>query len=337
MSLLLDALKKTGAAQHSAAQGNTSNGGNTAPAVASARAAGQNLFAAKTLPTHIKGRLGIIPLALIGGLLLAAGGGYYLWRAISPVPALSRPSAAAPLMQPTPLTSPVAESTPQPSLVATRKTLPVRAPVSRRATAQSSSSVQIKTDQSDTVNSTLLSAYQAYRSGDFGTAWQLYRSVLQQDARNRDALLGLAAIAQYQGQEAIAVQYYNQVLLLDPRDPVAQAGLSGLGTSDVATRESRLKSQINHSPDAAVLYYALGNLYAEQSRWSEARLAYEHASTREPDNAQFIFNLAVSLDHLGLSKLAAQHYQRALALERTGNASFDHTQAQQRITELTAH
>jgi Flp pilus assembly protein TadD len=55
----------------------------------------------------------------------------------------------------------------------------------------------------------------------------------------------------------------------------------------------------------------------------------------EPSNAQFTYNLAVSLDHLGQSKLAAQYYQQALQLDSASNAGFDHAQAQRRLNELT--
>jgi len=44
-------------------------------------------------------------------------------------------------------------------------------------------------------------------------------------AHNRDALLGLAAIAQQQGQDETAQHYYRKLLVLDPRDPVALSAM----------------------------------------------------------------------------------------------------------------
>ena len=187
------------------------------------------------------------------------------------------------------------------------------------------------------VDPTLLAAWQAYRSGDLRTAWQHYSDVLKKDAKNRDALLGMAAIAQQQSQDAIAVRYYNKVLMLDPRDPIAHAGmLSLLGPGNEAGAESRLKLLLSQQPQSAALHFALGNLYLEQSRWSDAQQAYFNACNLEQDNAQFAFNLAVSLDHLGQGKLAAQHYLRALQLDLSDNPGFNRAQTQQRINELTA-
>ena len=144
----------------------------------------------------------------------------------------------------------------------------------------------------------------------------------------------MAAIAQQQGQDATAIQYYKQVLILDPRDPVAQAGLSAFSTADAADKESRLKVSLAQSPQSSALNFALGNLYSEQSRWGDAQQAYFNALRIEPSNALFAFNLATSLDHLGQGKLAAQHYRMALQLDATGNAGFDRVQTEQRLKQL---
>jgi tetratricopeptide (TPR) repeat protein len=186
----------------------------------------------------------------------------------------------------------------------------------------------------------LLTAYQAYKAGDLKVAEQQYREVLRKDAQgrntpNRDALLGLADIAQQQSQDALAAQYYGQVLAQDPRDPQANAGMLALrGASDGGMSESRLKTLLVQHPESAALHFSLGNQYAEQMRWNEAQQAYFNAYSLAPDSAQFAFNLAVSLDHLGQRKLAAQHYQRALQLD-SGRASFDHAHTQKRLHDLT--
>ncbi len=193
-----------------------------------------------------------------------------------------------------------------------------------------------------TLDPVLPVAYQAYQSGDFTTAGQHYREVLQHDAGNRDALLGLAAIAQQQGQDTVAISYYKQILAFDPRDPVALAGLSSLPSGmDATATESRLKSLLAQQPQttdsrSAALHLVLGNLYAAQSRWGNAQQAYFNAYSLEPGNAQIAFNLAISLDHLQQNKLATQYYQRALQLDISSSAGFDHAQAQQRINELAA-
>jgi cytochrome c-type biogenesis protein CcmH/NrfG len=124
--------------------------------------------------------------------------------------------------------------------------------------------------------------------------------------------------------------------LLDPRDPVAQAGMSAFSTGDAAGKESRLKQSLAQSPQSAALHFALGNLYTDQSRWGDAQQAYFNAFRLEPANALFAFSLATSLDHLGQGKLAAQYYGQALQIDSVGNSGFDRVQTQQRMNQLLA-
>jgi tetratricopeptide (TPR) repeat protein len=194
----------------------------------------------------------------------------------------------------------------------------------------------VRNQDRDTINPVLLDAYQAYQRGEYAIAAQGYREVLNKDAHNRDALLGLAAIAQQRNQEETAQSYYRQVLLLDPRDPVAQAAMSAYGANNGVDTEGQLKQRLSEQPRSGALNYALGNVFAEQSRWAEAQQAYFNAYTLEAANAQYAYNLAISLDHLGQSKAAAQYYQKALVLDVNYNSGFDHTKAQQRLNELNA-
>ncbi|BAN34419.1 hypothetical protein SCD_n00572 [Sulfuricella denitrificans skB26] len=183
------------------------------------------------------------------------------------------------------------------------------------------------------LNPTLGKAYQSFLAGDIGTAQQLYHKVLQQEPNNRDALLGMAAIALKQKQSSQAAAYYGKLLDLDPADSDALAGLIGLqGQSDPAQSESRLKKALIQNPQADAAHFALGNLYTQQSRWAEAQQSYFRAYSSAPGNADYAFNLAVSLDHLNQGKLALDYYQRALALP--GPANFDRPSVQIRIKEL---
>jgi Flp pilus assembly protein TadD len=288
--------------------------------------------------------------------VLGAGYGYYVWlelqppsqplarRTAPPPPApVAAPTsvAAIPLVPlvPAPPEESVAPPEPQP-IVAARSDIsdpPRMAPrTSRPRGKPATPGVAVRRKvEADTITPALLDAWQAYQRGDYVTAAQGYRQVLGKDAHNRDALLGLAATAQQQGQDEAAQGYYRQMLVLDPRDPDAHAALSVYMAGDAGDSESRLKRLLAEQPRSGALHFALGNLYAEQSNWGDAQHHYFNAYTLEPSNAQFAFNLAVSLDHLGQRKLAAQHYQLALQLDVSGNSGFDHAQAQQRLNELT--
>ncbi|HUX89605.1 MAG TPA: tetratricopeptide repeat protein [Gallionellaceae bacterium] len=312
-----------------------------------------SVIAAKKAPARkqFHYNLGIVPTTLIMGLLLGTAGGIYVWVKIQPPKIAQRssqthavaaytapaPRPMAPLVL-TPETMPAAETQAQAARPAPAQKRTARYTNVRRAPgAPSAPGIQIeRTLENDSIYTTLTAAYKAYQSGDLGTAWQRYREVLQSDAKNRDALLGMAAIAQQQGQDDAAIQYYRQVLLLDPRDPVAHAGMSAFSSGDAAGKESHLKHSLAQSPQSAALHFALGNIYTEQSRWGDAQQAYFNAFRLEPANAQFAFNLATSLDHLGKAKLAAQYYGQALQIDTSGNSGFDRVQTQQRMNKLLA-
>ncbi len=336
-----------------------------------ARSAGQNLFAAKSPPSPA-GRA--LPnrnlLFALGGtiLLLATGAGYFWYldsasntaplRPVSapPAPAQMQPAAApqsalVPGIAATGATDPAAgirETPPSGKLALSEAAGPGAGGQTAASPAGSAPAVpqqrrtgaarpDLRIEQRSTeplVDPLLDDAYLAYRNGKLDEAQQLYLDMFKKDAHNSDALLGLAAIAQQRGEDPIAAQYYARVLALDPRNAVANAGMSAL-SADSENSESRLKTLLREQGNSAALHFALGNLYAEQSRWGEAQQAYFNAYTLEPGNAGFAFNLAVSLDHLGQGRLAAQHYQRAMQLDQSHSAGFDHAQISQRVQDLS--
>ena len=180
------------------------------------------------------------------------------------------------------------------------------------------------------------SAYAAYLAGDLAAARADYRAALQDESANRDALLGLAAIDVRSGRYEVAEAAYLRLLQINPADAHAQAGLIALRASrlDPLATESRVKSMLAADPGANVLHFTLGNQLAQQGRWGEAQQEYFKAFAAEPDNADFAFNLAVSLDHLRQPKLALDYYRRAIVLAEKRGASFDLTAARSRAAQL---
>jgi tetratricopeptide (TPR) repeat protein len=341
MSLLLEARKKAQSAEAS----RTASPEGRRPEAASAadearqqaREAGQNLFGAK-LP--VAGHLQVNPylLAALGAtlLLLAAGAGYW-WHLDSAGDIASpRPIATA---QPIQLAAPTDAPAPkpieaEPPVTVADEAVPVSSPAPEaKIEPPKQSPVRIAPQHTEAIDPLLRDAYAAYRNGNLDEARQSYLSMLAKDSRSTDALLGLAAIAQQRGENLMAAQYFARVLTLDPRNAVASAGMSALNTEDEGN-ESRLKMLLREQGESAALHFALGNLYAGQSRWSEAQQAYFNAWTLDADNAEFAYNLAVSLDHLGQAELATRYYRRAQQLDATHSAGFDHTQVARRIEAL---
>ncbi len=179
-------------------------------------------------------------------------------------------------------------------------------------------------------------AYAAYLKGDLESARSDYQDALREDAGNRDALLGLAAIDVRTGRLEGAEATYLRALQLDPGDAHAQAGLIALRGArlDPLATESRVKSMLAADPEASVLHFTLGNQLAQQGRWGEAQQEYFKAFSANPDNADFAYNLAVSLDHVRQGKLALEYYRRAVALAERRGASFDIAAARARSAQL---
>lgn len=331
------------------------------------RKAAQQVFAAKKPERSRKG----FAIAVGGMTVLAAAaiGGYFWWQlqpksglairipmpatpaipatpvppppqvAAAPQPAPTAPAAAAPTAEastgataPSKVAAPAdddADEAPAP-----RRAPPRSAPAA--AAAEPDSPVRITRSQLK-VNPALAQGFDALNAGDLAAAQAEYERVLRGEPRNSDALHGLAAIALRQGNVGRAEEYWLKALEADPKDAVAQAALinaGGRGGADPQAQESRLKTLIAAQPEVAALHFALGNVLARQTRWTEAQQAYFRAFSIEPGHPDYAFNLAVSLDQLRQPRLAAQYYDKALAAAAQRPSGFDKAQAASRLREL---
>lgn len=277
--------------------------------------------------------------------------------AISGLPA--EPARGAPATAGMPIGNPVPPSVPPigtrpPATIAqspaAKPTLPSQAPTSRdresalprqqnRPRTQPASPDQSKLSVNRSalqVNPKIESGWLAYNRGDLAAARTSYQAALRDEPANRDALLGMAALEVRANRLDQAAIYYQNILQNNPRDSYAQAGLLTLRSqvADPVQTESRVKSLLAVDPEAQVLHFSLGNQYSQQGRWAEAQQAYFKAYSAEPENPDFAYNLAVSLDHVGQPKLALEYYRRALSLAQGRASNFDQALVRTRVQEL---
>lgn len=255
-------------------------------------------------------------------------------------PATLANTPALPRTEPSPATidspsTPVKATVPPPepeksisAVSATARSVRSSNPASSAITPPPAAQVQFQPD----IHSALLSqAYAAYQRGALAESQRLYTQAAAR-SRSVDALLGLAAIASVQNREVDAQRLYREVLENDPRNAAAQAALLDLlGNTDSLATESRLKTLIDRDPSPQ-LFQTLGNLYADQKRWNDAQAAYFEAYRNAPENADYAFNLAVSLDQLRQNAAALRYYEKALAIG--GVHRFDRAQAEARVQLL---
>ncbi len=190
------------------------------------------------------------------------------------------------------------------------------------------------------INTDLSTAYEAFQRGDNRAAQMAYQRALKQDNDNRDALLGLAALAQQRGNVRSAQYYYRRVLRLYPQDTYAHVGIINTLDNRSKESESQLKLLLEQAPQSAYIHFSLGNLYASQGRWAPAQQAYFDALRYDKSQADYAYNLAVSLDQLNQARVALTYYQRALQLAQiqpNQPVHFSQTAVRKRVRTIMAH
>ncbi len=185
------------------------------------------------------------------------------------------------------------------------------------------------------VDAAVRAGFDAYQQGDMAVAATEYERALKLAPHNRDALLGAAAVATRQGNRQLALRYYQQRLNRTPRDEYARAGLLALASADAPDRamENEVGRMLREFPEAAHLHFLKGSLSAARGDWPAAQEAFFEAWRWDKTQADYAFNLAVSLDHLQQPAEALRLYQEALRLAG-GPESFDRAGARQRIAQL---
>ncbi len=187
---------------------------------------------------------------------------------------------------------------------------------------------------SDDAIGTLNDAYLAYERNDYEAAEAGYRRALLIAPMHPNALEGLAAVLIIKGAAEESVQYYEMLLSVDPNNIAAATALLGRQHEFTpADIETQIKQLIQRYPTSAHLHFVLGSSHAAKSRWPDARAAYDKAHRLDAENADYMYNLAVSFEHLGRLREARFFYESALTV-MNDNFGMDRSVVAERLSAL---
>src|SRR5688572_29099132 len=157
-------------------------------------------------------------------------------------------------------------------------------------------------------------AYKALRKGDYEQAEKIFRELLNKDAHDIDARLGLSFTLLKQRSLQGAYDNAARVIMLDP---LSARGHALLGAAILAAGEFRLSVEefrtalaLNENEALAVAGLAMVDFY--ENRLTIAMPGLRRAVSLDPEEPDFVFNLGQAAARSERYKEAADAYERFL-------------------------
>ena len=159
-------------------------------------------------------------------------------------------------------------------------------------------------------------AERALREGEFETAEKLFRSLLVKDPHDKDARLGLSFTLLKERKLQAAYDQAARVLAVDPLSSRAHAllGAAVLASGDfrLSIEEFRTALSLKDNESLAIAGLAMVDFYENRLRTSVQGL--RRAAAIDPDEPDYVFDLAQASARLELYKEAANAYERFLTI-----------------------
>ncbi|HEX6284604.1 MAG TPA: tetratricopeptide repeat protein, partial [Pyrinomonadaceae bacterium] len=156
--------------------------------------------------------------------------------------------------------------------------------------------------------------YRAVRKGDYTQAEQIFRALLEKDAHDKEARLGLSFALLKQRNLQSAYDHAARVLM---QDPLSARGHALLGTAILGAGEFRLSVEefrtalaLNENEALAVAGLAMVDFY--ENRLALAINGLRRAASIDPDEPDYIFSLGQAAARSEKYKEAADAYERFL-------------------------
>jgi len=158
--------------------------------------------------------------------------------------------------------------------------------------------------------------YRALRRGDFEAAEKIFRELLNKDAHDNEARLGLSFTQLKQRSLQAAYDNAARVIMQDPLSARAHALLGaailGAGEFSLSVEEFRTALTLNGDEALAVAGLAMVDFY--ENRMPAAIAGLRKAVNMDPDEPDFVFNLGQAAARSEKYKEAADAYERFLMI-----------------------
>jgi tetratricopeptide (TPR) repeat protein len=158
--------------------------------------------------------------------------------------------------------------------------------------------------------------YRALRKGDFQQAEKIFRELLNKDAHDNEARLGLSFTQLKQRSLQAAYDNAARVIMQDPLSARAHALLGaailGAGEFSLSVEEFRTALSINGEEALAVAGLAMVDFY--ENRMQSALAGLRKATNMDPDEPDFVFNLGQAAARSEKYKEAADAYEKFLMI-----------------------
>ncbi|NBX02734.1 MAG: hypothetical protein EBR02_01440 [Alphaproteobacteria bacterium] len=198
--------------------------------------------------------------------------------------------------------------------------------------------IEVKKPKLD-INYELRKAYDAQLAGSSADAIVIYREILDNDADNKQALLGLATSYHRTGQLELARTLYGRVLTLDSTNRVALNNFLVLLTDEAPENALvQLKDLQQRNPEFAAVPAQIAVVYQKLRQPDKAIESMSRAVQLAPSNLSYRYNLAVLLDRQHHYEQAAALYSQIIEATEHGEKSPGNIQQiQQRLTFIRSN
>jgi tetratricopeptide (TPR) repeat protein len=174
----------------------------------------------------------------------------------------------------------------------------------------------------------LATALRYHQGGDFQSAEQLFRQILDTDPSQAEVWNYLGEACLLRGRFAEAISSYQHAVDLVPRHAPAQ---NGLGVAYAQQNKwdravSCFRQATQSQPNYVEAYNNLGIALSNQGKLAEAQRCYQEALRINPNYAEAHSNLGLVLGSMGKLAEAIDCHQRALQIRPDFAAAYDNLQ-----------